>query len=249
MEIGTIEEIDDEEEAKPKSSSGGRRQRSGRSGGGNGGDGGDSGDDGAGDGERKPPKKKEPEPNHSKPEIARVFMWFLLLVVLMTFGGLVAAYVVLATNRPLEWNPFSLPNQVWISTAILILSGITYHFGYRNLLESNFKRAQNFFLATSCLGGLFILSQVVVWLTLFNQGIVMKSNPYAGLFYVLTAVHAAHVLGGVIALGYVLGRTWGVNPEMISTPKLKMEAKAIGWYWHTMDILWIFLVFLLGYWN
>jgi hypothetical protein len=54
------------------------------------------------------------------PDKSKVVAWFLLLVVTMTFGGLIGAYVVVFTNNVAEWRPFALPIQVWISTVIII---------------------------------------------------------------------------------------------------------------------------------
>ena len=69
--------------------------------------------------------------NDFKPETFRILMWFLLLIVFMTFGGLVGAYVVLATNKAAEWQPFNLPFQIYLSTALIIASTITYEISNR----------------------------------------------------------------------------------------------------------------------
>ncbi|MFV0388343.1 MAG: heme-copper oxidase subunit III [Pyrinomonadaceae bacterium] len=247
MEIGTIETIEDDEK-KPRGKGGGLRpgRGSGKSSGGNSGGGDDGGNGGGGDNKEKKGDSELQQPN---PEIAQIFVWFLLLVVLMTFGGLVAAYIVLATNKSLEWNPFQLPGQVWFSTIVLILSSFVYHFAYKNIENDNYKKATNYLIATAGLGALFIASQMVVWLELANRGVYLKGNPYAGLFYVLTAVHAVHVLGGIIALGYILTKTMKGAPSPRFEKKRKQEAKSVGLYWHAMDALWLFLVFLLGFWR
>ena len=57
-----------------------------------------------------------------RPDKAKVITWFVLLVVLMTFGGLLGAYIVIATNNVLEWKPFDLPIPIWISTLMIVLS-------------------------------------------------------------------------------------------------------------------------------
>ena len=112
MQIGTIESSLEEEEVIVR-----RRSRvggSGTSNGGNRNDGGGSDGKDGGSGNRFP----DSQPDAVNRDKSRVITWFLLLVVLMTFGGLIGAYVVVATNRALEWQPFSLPIHVWISTAI-----------------------------------------------------------------------------------------------------------------------------------
>ncbi|REJ78418.1 MAG: heme-copper oxidase subunit III [Acidobacteria bacterium] len=247
MEIGTIEteELKEDEKRKKKGSS---LRTSGGSSNGNGG-GGDDGPDDNGGGQPEP-RGRDAMPEETNPEKSRILTWFLLIVVLMTFGGLIGAYVVIATNGALEWRPFELPVQVWVSTVIILLSSITYHFGHKALDRDDTESAKRSFLLTTVLGAAFISSQILAWMALVERGLYMRGNPYAGFFYVLTAVHAVHVLGGIVALGYILLKTWKhkrVTDEQ--QKKNKVEAGVIGWYWHTMDGLWLVLLFLLGFWK
>ncbi len=208
----------------------------------NGGGGGDGGD-------YKPDNIKSEEVPPQPTNKSKILMWFLLLVVLMTFGGLIGAYVVISTNNALEWRPFSLPIQVWISTLFILGSSVTYHIAKNALQNDLDTKAKKWFLATSVLGGLFISSQLLAWMELVNRGMYMRGNPYAGFFYILTAIHAIHVLGGIIALGYIILRTWNKTRSARELEKRKNDAESIGWYWHTMDGLWLILLFLLGFWK
>lgn len=249
MEIGTADtELLSEEEKKVrrKSRSSLRRGGSGPKDGGGGGDDGSGGDDPG----RPEPGGREAMPEERNNDKSTILTWFLLIVVLMTFAGLIGAYVVVATNAALEWRPFDLPVQVWVSTAIILLSSLTYHFGKQAVLNDNGAGARRSFLLTTVLGAAFISSQILAWMALVDRGLYMRGNPYAGFFYVLTAVHAVHVIGGIVALGYIVLRTW--NHEALSfdqRKKNKVEARAIGLYWHTMDVLWLVLLFLLGFWK
>lgn len=243
METGTLET-----EKKKKVRRGHSLQRGGAGSGSGGGGGG--GDEGPQDGGGTGPNQREAMPEEINPEKSRILTWFLLLVVLMTFGGLIGAYVVVATNGALEWRPFSLPPQVWVSTALILASSATYHFGKANLIARKPGSARRWLLATTVLGAAFISSQILAWMALVERGLYMRGNPYAGFFYVLTAVHAVHVIGGIVALGYILLRVW--NDARLSEEqraKSRTEAGAIGWYWHTMDGLWLVLLFLLGFWK
>lgn len=248
MEIGTAEPISDKEEKKKKL----KRNRQGFKGPNSG----DSGDDnkgggggGGGGGDKRPPKKEIEPTEEPSSEKSTVLMWFLLLVVIMTFGGLIGAYVVISTNNSLEWKPFALPLPVWISTAIILASSVTYHFGKSFLLRDENEKAKKWFLATTVLGASFISSQILAWLALVNRGLYVKENPYLGFFYILTSIHAIHVLGGIMALGYVILRNWHPAASGADILKRKAEATSIGWYWHTMDLLWLVLLFLLGFWK
>lgn len=211
------------------------------------------GDPTTGPGKRGP---REPEPfddmddnENAFRDKSKIITLFLLLVVLMTFGGLIGAYVVIATNDVLEWQPFSLPVPVWISTALIIASSVTYEFAKRGVIASNTAATRRYMIATSALGGMFISSQLMAWLVLVNRGFYLSGNPYSGFFYILTAIHAVHVLGGIIALGTITLRTWNATADLDEYFYRKALAISVGMYWHFMGLLWIALFLLLGFWK
>ena len=180
---------------------------------------------------------------------ARIFTWFLLLVVMMTFGGLCAAYIVTATNRAVEWNPFELPIQVWISTALIIISSFVYHQGKVALDRYDQASARKWLTTTAALGAAFISSQLLAWLELSRQGLYFAGNPYAGFFYILTGVHAVHVLGGVIALGSVVIGSWNGIITDGQWVRVRSLGQVVGWYWHFMAAVWLVIFILLGFWK
>lgn len=243
MKVGTIETL---EEKKPKrrvgmssgfGSGGSRNNGGGSDGGGGNDDGNNRRDDYIAETENYPSNK------------FRIGMWFLLLVVMMTFGGLMSAYIVVATNGVLEWKPFDLPRAVLVSTFLILASSATYQFAQRALNRKNQAKAKNWLLTTTIFGGMFIASQLIAWVELVRSGVYMESNPYAGFFYILTAVHALHVIGGIVALGYILLRTWQPTDSGKELVKRQQISTTVGWYWHFMDALWIVLVSLLAFWK
>ncbi|MBK7393447.1 MAG: cytochrome c oxidase subunit 3 [Chloracidobacterium sp.] len=238
MGIGTADIIEDAPEPKVR--------RSGTSIGSGPPSGGDGRDPGGGDG---PSNDDRLETEPFVPNKSRIFTFFLLVVVLMTFGGLMAAYVVIATNGVAEWQPFALPIQVWVSTAIILASSITYHLGKLSVDRSDQQSAKKWFVVTTVLGAAFISSQLLSWLALVNRGLYMASNPYAGFFYIMTAVHAVHVLGGIAALGAILLRVWYPTENTDNIVRRSTLAQVIGWYWHFMGGIWIALFILLGFWK
>jgi len=243
MKIGTVETIEEKEKKRKLRSTfsggsganGGKRNR----GGGGGSDGGDD--------KHKNDFYDETETNPN--EKFRVGMWFLLLVVLMTFGGLIGAYIVISTKGEMEWKPFDLPIQVWVSTVLIFASSVTYQISKNALSAENQIKAKNWLLATTVLGGMFISSQILAWFDLVSHGVYMASNPYAGFFYILTAVHALHVFGGILVLGYILLRTWNQTFSREELDKRQAISNSVGLYWHFMDGLWIVLFVLLGFWK
>jgi cytochrome c oxidase subunit 3 len=244
LEVGTIKTTP--ETRKKVKRRGNLNSGNSGSGGKNDGGGGGGGNDG-GDNFNQP--SFEPDNLQNEAAKSRIVMWFLLLVVLMTFGGLISAYVVIATNGVQEWTPFNLPIQVYISTALILFSSFTYHIANKKLHANHQVQAKKWFLATTVLGAMFIASQILAWFELVRRGLYVSSNPYAGFFYILTAVHAFHVLGGIAALGYIVLRTWHKTENELELAHRQTFSKVISWYWHFMDGLWIVLIFLLGFWK
>lgn len=238
MEVGSAETLLELEKA--------RKRRSGLGGGNSGNGSRNPGSGGSGNGHDDDPP---PDTATFLPNKSRILMWFLLLVVMMTFGGLISTYVVISTNRAAEWNPFDLPIQVWISTALILLSSLTYYLAEQAVFRESQRRAKKWLLVTTVLGAAFISSQILAWLELSGRGVYVAGNPYAGLFYILTAVHAAHVLGGIIALGSVLLKTWNYVGSDAAWHRLQIFSQVVGWYWHFMGVLWLILFALLGFWK
>lgn len=239
MEVGTVEIADQAEELK--------RRRSGRIGGSSPPNGGGRNRGGGGGGDR--PDDDQPDSTTFVPGKSRILTGFLLVVVLMTFGGLSAAYIVIQTNNVAEWRPFALPIQVWISTTLIVLSSVAYHIGKNAIDRNDQPAAKKWLIATTALGAAFISSQILAWIELTARGLYVRGNPYAGFFYILTAVHAVHVLGGIIALGSILLHTWHPTADEAFIARRRTLAQTVGWYWHFMGGIWIVLFILLGFWK
>lgn len=239
MDVGTTEPFQGETIVKPR-----RTRASGR-----GGSGGPNGQNGGGGGPG--PKKNGGDDTFDTSAVSKskVVTAFLLLAVMMTFGGLIAAYVVVATNGAAEWKPFTLPAPVWVSTVLILLSSLIYHFAERSFEDGNQSAARKYLLGTTVLGAAFISSQILAWLALVKRGLYIAGNPYAGFFYMLTVLHAVHVLGGVIALGSIILRSWLPTLDDDELVYRRDLARSVGWYWHFVGALWIVLLSLLAFWQ
>ncbi len=243
MPVGTIETtVETKKKLKRRS---GLRSGGSNNGGKNRGGGGNDGGGGGNDSSRKNHQELEP----FKPDKSKILTWFLLSVVVMTFGVLIGAYIVISTNKALEWQPFNLPFQVWISTFLILAASVTFIVAQKAIYTGNQPKAKIWLLATTILGAAFISSQLLAWLELVKRGVYVQSNPYAGFFYILTAVHAVHVIGGIVALGAVVLKTWYFDTSGEGTERRETLAQVVGWYWHFMGGLWLVLLMLLGFWK
>jgi cytochrome c oxidase subunit III len=170
-------------------------------------------------------------------------------VVVMTFGGLLAAYIVIATNNVAEWKPFSLPFQVWVSSFLIVVSSLSYHIGNGAIASGRLDSAKLWMIATTVLAAAFISSQLLSWIELSRLGLYVAGNPYTGFFYILTGVHAVHVLGGIVALGTAMMQIWYPSGTDDGRQRRITLSEVVGWYWHTMGVLWLAIFVLLGFWK
>jgi cytochrome c oxidase subunit III len=162
----------------------------------------------------------------------------LLAAVLMLFMALVSALVVRkgASN---DWTALIVPRILWLNTAILIASSVTLVRSRKSLAANDLEGFRHWWIVTTILGLLFLAGQVVAWRQLLGEGVYLATNPSSSFFYVFTAAHGLHLLGGVIALFYVAMRS-------VKRRRQLAIAEAASMYWHVMDGLWVF-IFLLFY--
>jgi len=161
--------------------------------------------------------------------------------ILMFFMALVSAYIVRKDIPNSGWHPLTVPRILWLNTAVLIASSFTLSHA-RKLFKANDQRGfRHWWGVTTILGAFFLLGQIIAWQQLRAAGLFLATNPSSSFFYVFTAAHGLHLLGGVLALAYILFR-----PTHRLTKGTATEVAAM--YWHFMDGLWVFLflLFLLG---
>jgi len=170
---------------------------------------------------------------------------FALLVscasLVMLFAALTSAYVVRKAAG--NWLEFPLPSVFWFSTIILIISSFTLHFSYKSFLSGNALVYRGLLLLSFLLGIFFIYLQYQGWNALVNIGVELGTNPSGSFLYVLSALHAAHILGGLATLFIAILHAFILPYEVTEKRKLRFEMTQI--YWHFVDLLWIYLIVFL----
>jgi len=173
----------------------------------------------------------------------RIGMWVALASILMMFTALSSAYIVRAASAN-DWQPLRMPRIVLLSTALIIISSGTLEVARRRLKEAA-NAHRRWLLMTVVLGIGFLLSQLLAWRQLVRQGVYVASNPHSSFFYLLTAAHGAHLLGGLAALAYLSLRRSVPRDNELAVAKAQAGADAVTLYWHFMDFLWLYLFVLL----
>jgi cytochrome c oxidase subunit 3 len=142
-----------------------------------------------------------------------------------------------------------MPRVLLLSTALILISSITLEAGRRNLRAASESGYVRWLVVTVALGFAFLASQLLAWKQLARQGVFLASNPHSSFFYLLTATHGLHLLGGLLALLFLLGRTKHHAERAETAGRRQAAADAITIYWHFMDALWIYLFLLLFLWK
>jgi cytochrome c oxidase subunit 3 len=179
----------------------------------------------------------------------RIGMWVSLASIVMLFTSLSSAYIV-RSGLTYDWFPIAVPRVMFGSTALIILSSIAIEIARRKLKQSLADSYSRYLLLTSLLGLGFLVSQLIAWRQLAQQGIYISSHPHSSFFYLLTGAHAVHVAGGLLALAFLWLRSRRPQFEKPAwTTKRQAVADAVSIYWHFMDALWIYLFLLLFLWR
>lgn len=179
----------------------------------------------------------------------KFLVWLFIASIVMLFGALLSAYIVRKGEG--NWLVFDLPQAFNVSTILIVLSSITYHISFLSAKKDNANNTVIGLGVTLVLGVCFLLAQWYSWVELVSYkgingfGVVFGgkySNPSGSFLYILSGLHAFHIITGLVFLLSVL----------ILALKGKIHSKAMLWsescgtYWHFLGGLWIVLyVFLI----
>ncbi|HFA50082.1 MAG TPA: cytochrome oxidase subunit III [Bacteroidetes bacterium] len=170
---------------------------------------------------------------------------FALLVgcgsLLMMFSAFTSAYIVRQSGG--NWLEFPLPQVFTYSTLTIILSSITLHGSYLSFKKGNEALYKGLLLATFFLGILFFVFQFQGWQALADMGVPFTLHPAGDFVYMISWVHAAHVLGGIAILAVAMIHAFGLKFKVTKKRTLRFNLSLT--YWHFVDLLWVYLFLFL----
>ncbi|MFT5752293.1 MAG: cytochrome c oxidase subunit 3 [Flavobacteriales bacterium] len=173
----------------------------------------------------------------------RQMLWFGIISLCMSFGGLTSAYIVSMERR--DWNTtYEFPSALIISTILIIVSSFTMMMAKRLILKGDRAAGTIWLLATLVFGLTFVFSQVIGFQDLQEQGFYFtgaSSNITTTFIFLIAALHIAHVIAGFIALISVIVN----NAKGKYTAERHLGLSLGVTFWHFLDILWVFLFGLL----
>lgn len=173
---------------------------------------------------------------------AKVGLGVFLAVVGALFSLFISAYLMRVGAA--QWWSTPLPRQIWMNTAVLILSSLALEWAEFEAQHDRGHTMKVALFAAFALAVLFLAGQVLAWRELAAEGYGLAGNPANSFFYLITGLHGFHIVGGLVALGrtVIKGRSGPVTSGM----RLGVELCAI--YWHFMLVVWLILLALFAGW-
>jgi cytochrome c oxidase subunit 3 len=177
---------------------------------------------------------------HTKIATPKIVLWVAMASIVMLFAGLTSGYIVRQAEG--NWIVFEIPSAFYFSTGIIIASSLTMFWAQRAAKNNRQSEIKAWMITTLGLGLAFVFCQFLGYNQLVHRGIFFSGGNVSGsFFYALTALHAAHATGGILALMFTSGKS--ILEKYNSKNYLGIQLCAT--YWHFMGFLWLYLfVFL-----
>jgi cytochrome c oxidase subunit I+III len=188
-------------------------------------------------------------------------LWVLLTSEMMLFGMVISAYIFVRAHshswpspllvedilRYLTGGVVTVPHVGEMvvhnivlgasNTIILLTSSLSIVLALNSIRNGSIKGLKIGLLATFFLGSAFLVIKGVEWMGLFSEGFTITSGLPSATFFVSTGLHGGHVIAGLIAISYLIIKTFKNG----FTKEKHIGVEHVGLYWHMVDIVWLFL--------
>lgn len=179
----------------------------------------------------------------------RNYKWLMYVSIIglsLMFLSLTFLYFIdhLGTRQP---DIKIIPIFYW-NTLILLASSIVIFLAKKHFREDNFTKYKTTLLLLLGLGILFLVGQISGWLALFSSGYDFTHHSAAYL-YVISGIHALHIIGGLIFLSWFISKSWKMLDDYATSvvyftdPVAKSQLNLFGIFWHFLGVLWLYLLF------
>jgi cytochrome c oxidase subunit 3 len=175
----------------------------------------------------------------------RVGLWVFLAVITSLFGLFVSAYYMRLSGHhgsgpATDWIALSEPPVLWLNTVLLIAASVALQASRKAVQGGNVAASFKTLLIGGLLTLAFLAGQLYAWAQVRNSGFFSPLNPAVAFFYLLTAVHGLHLLGGLYVWGRTLARMRQKDVEAIDVRQsIKQSVELAGVYWHFLLLVWL----------
>ncbi len=186
------------------------------------------------------PYTVEPRPDSGLNNV-KIGIWLFLASEVMLFGALFAGYILLrvgAETWPRGAEFLSVP-WATTNTVVLISSSVTMVLAWAALMKKNFSRYKLFMGLTVLAGFGFLGIKYIEYTSKFHHGYFPSTNTFLSIYFLMTGLHALHVIGGMVVNAYFWGpgsKMWKTHPQQFIN-----RVEIAGLFWHFVDLVWIFL--------
>ena len=168
-------------------------------------------------------------------------------VVLAVVGSLFALFISAYSMRMnmVDWRTLPVPTLLWFNTGVLVLSSVALQWAHLAARRDDMENVIVGLWAGGASAVTFLIGQLLAWQQLRAAGYFVASNPANSFFYMITAAHGLHLMGGLVALGRTIAKVWrGADMAQV---RLSVELCTI--YWHFLLLVWLVLLGLLTGWT
>ena len=156
-------------------------------------------------------------------------LWVFIGVATMLFSLFLLAFAMRMDSS--DWSRIATPWQLWLSTSLLVVGSVALQQARNAARASRWDAARSRFVAGGLCAAAFLVVQLWAWQALQAIHVVPVGNPAASFFFLLTAMHGMHVIGGLVA--------WGATLRSDDPPRWRIALCAR--YWHLLLAVWIAL--------
>ena len=166
---------------------------------------------------------------------------------LAVVGSLFALFISAYSMRMnmVDWRTLPVPALLWFNTGVLVLSSVALQWAHMAARRDDIDGV----IVGLCAGGAsavtFLVGQLLAWRQLSAAGYFLASNPANSFFYLITAVHGLHLMGGLVALG----RTTAKVLRGAEATQIRLSVELCTIYWHFLLVVWLVLLGLLTGWT
>ena len=169
----------------------------------------------------------------------RTALRMFLCVVTSVFFLLFVAYRIRMAYP--DWQPMPLPKILWLNTAFLVLASIAMQWTRAQADGDRTGPLRLGMVASGLLTVAFIGGQLLGWSQLSAAGYILQGNPANAFFYLLTAVHGLHIVGGLWVWLKATRRAFGAE----GAEAVRTSVQLCATYWHFLLLVWVVMLYFL----
>ena len=182
--------------------------------------------------------EERPDTGLTNPKLG---VWLFLASEVMLFGSMFSSLVLLRSGSefwPVQSEIVNIPLAT-LNTAVLIASSVTMVMAWASLKLNDFAKYKLYMGLTFLAGVGFLVIKTIEYNEKFTHHYYPSTNNFIGIYFLMTGLHAIHVIGGMVVNGFLWGpgaKMWKTKPEQFTN-----RVEVAGLYWHFVDLVWIFL--------